>query len=268
MDNNFYLKKDIQFTKHEQDIIDKYNIMTNDDKENENLLFFMNDGCVELDENNYPKETNELKEIEKNKKYLNWKYQANVYRRLMSLAGIEKTDTLNSIIDVSCGKGGGISFYKDFYNFKNYIGIDINLKSLEIAKNHTEGIYFYQASATDLPIKDNSIDVITCVEAFWYYKTIFDFINESHRVLKNNGMVLISTNMNKEEEEVIESAFINNGFMLYKKEDITKNVRISCSISKFRFLDISLQLAKALHSDEYRYYDNNTIYKNFVFLKV
>lgn len=269
-------KNNFVFTDHEKTIANKYTEFYNDKiKEKETnsnyldpqLLIFMNDGYTEIDNNGYPFDSIETKKIILNKKYKNFKYQANLYKRLLDFAEIKNNKSIEVLVDIGCGKGGGVSFYKDFYNFKHCIGIDITKIHIDIAKKHAKNINFYVASATNLPINDNAVDIITCVESLNYYAPKLNFIKETYRILKNNGKILISLPLNKEEENDLENIFLNNGFTLDKKEDITKNVRIACAISKFRFMDISFQEALMMHGDEQRYYGPNIKYKNFIFIK-
>ena len=264
------------FTDNEKIIINKYNEFYNNKIKEKKLnpnylnpdsLIFMNDGYVEIDEDNYPFDLIETKSFILNKKYKNFKYQINLYKRLLDFAKIKNNNDIDVLVDVGCGKGGGISFYKDFYNFNNCIGIDLTNINIDIAKKHSKHVNFYVASAINLPINDSTVDIITCVESILYYDSILKFAKEVFRVLKNNGKILISMPINKKEEDNLENIFLNNGFILDKKEDITKNVRMACAISKFRFMDISFQESEMMYVDEQRYYDENIKYKNFIFIK-
>lgn len=269
-------KNNIFFTDNEKNVIKKYtefyNSKIKEKRINPNFLdpqslIFMNDGYAEIDKDGYPFDSKETKKIMLNEKYKNFKYQVNLYKKLLDFAKIKNNKNINVLVDIGCGKGGGISFYKDFYNFNNCIGIDITKTNIDVAKKHAKNINFFIASATDLPIKNSVVDVITCVESLPYYDPFLKFVQEVHRILKNNGKILISLPLNKEEEDFLERVFLTNGFILYKKEDITKNVRIACAISKFRFMDMSFQEAQAMHNDEQRYHNEATRYKNFIFIK-
>lgn len=227
----------------------------------------MNDGYVDLDENDYPINSDIDKIIKSDEKYKNYKYQVNLYYKLLKSGNVDFLDNFDSIVDVGCGRGGGISFYKNFYNFKNCIGIDLNEGSIEIAKKYNPDINFYVSSSKNLPLENNSVDIITCVESFNYYSPVINFIKESFRVLKNNGKIMISMPLTKNDEIVLENIFTNNNFVLYNKEDITKNVRTSCAISKYKYRDMSLASFNAISFDEQKYFNLETTYKNFVFIK-
>jgi ubiquinone/menaquinone biosynthesis C-methylase UbiE len=232
-----------------------------------NNLIFMNDGYAELDKNGYPYDSQKIKNILLNPKFIQFKYQINLYKRLLNFADIQNNKNVKVLIDVGCGKGGGISFYKQFYNFDKCIGIDLTKINIELAKQHEKNVSFYVASATNLPINDKTVDIITSVESLMYYDPLIKFIQEANRVLKNNGKVLISMPLNEQEENNLEESFTNNGFILSKKEDITENVTMACAISKNRFKNSSFQESEVMKNDEQRYFNKTVFYKNFVFIK-
>ena len=233
-------------------------------------FIFMNDGYAEIDDNGYPFDSTDSKNFILNKKYKNFKYQVNLYKRLLDFAEIKDNKNIDVLLDLGCGKGGGVSFYKDFYNFNHCIGIDITEVNINLAKKHNKNVNFYVASATNLPINTNTVDIVTCVESVLYYDPMLKFVEEVYRILKDDGKILISADLNEEEETILENIFLNNGFILNKKEDITKNVAMGCAISKFRFMDISFSESEIMYNDEQKYYGKNKKYKNyknFIFIK-
>lgn len=231
---------------------------------------FMNNGYAEIDNNGYPFDSEESKNFILNEKYKNFKYQVNLYKRLLDFAEIKDNSNIDVLVDLGCGKGGGVSFYKDVYKFNHCIGIDLASVNINLAKKHNKDVNFYVASAINLPINNDVVDVITCVESVLYYDPMLKFVEEVYRVLKNNGKILISADLNEEEEYNLENTFFNNGFILNKKEDITKNVAMGCAISKVRFMDISFSESEIMYNDEQKYYGKDIKYKNyknFIFIK-
>ena len=240
---------------------------TNSNSLDPDSLIFMNDGYVDIDNDGYPINPIDFSYIKSYEKYKNFKYQINLYKKLLDFANIEDNKSVNVLVDIGCGKGGGISFYKDFYNFNHCIGIDLTKVNIDIANKHAKDVNFYVASATNLPIYNNTVDVITCIESIIYYVPAINFIKEANRILKNNGKILVSMPLNEQQENELEFNFLNNGFTLDKKEDITKNVRMACSILKFKFMDISFQESEMMFVDEKRYYTPSIRYKNYMFIK-
>ena len=79
-------------------------------------MIFMNDGYAEIDNNGYPFDSTQTQNCILNPKYTNFKYQLNLYKQLLDFAEIKTDKQIDVVMDIGCGKGGGISFYKDFYN--------------------------------------------------------------------------------------------------------------------------------------------------------
>ena len=95
------------------EIIKKYDSFHEEAKEIDNFLF-MNDGFVYIDEFGYPKEFN----LSTSEKFKNWRYQVLFYDFLLKCVDIDvKASSKKSILDVGCGRGGGLLFYKENYNF-------------------------------------------------------------------------------------------------------------------------------------------------------
>lgn len=269
----------IFFTKDEEIVINKYtdfyHLKVNEKIENFNYLdpdslIFMNDGYAEIDDDGYPFDDIEVKNFILNTKYKNFKYQVALYKQLLDFAKIKNNNDIKVLVDIGCGKGGGVSFYKNFYNFDYCIGIDLTRVNIDVAKKHEKEVNFFIASATNLPINDNTVDVITSVESIFYYDPMSKFAQEAFRVLKDNGKLLISADLTEKQEKIMEDTFLNNGLVLYDKKNITKNVRMGCCISKSRFMDISFSESIIMSNDETKYFGENKTfkqYKNFIFIK-
>ncbi len=95
---------------------------------------------------------------------------------------------LNSIIvDIPCGSGAFVQRLKD-HLYKNIKAIDIE-NILEI--DHEDIII--GDMARNLPIPDNSCDVVVCIDGIEHINRQFDFVKEEHRIRKNTGEFIIST---------------------------------------------------------------------------
>jgi ubiquinone/menaquinone biosynthesis C-methylase UbiE len=237
----------------EKEIIEKYNQLDDDS------VIFMNDGYCPLDEDGYPTDI----DIDLSKKYKRWKYQVYMYKILLDFIKVTQESSRNKkILDVGCGRGGGLSFFKDYYNFKELYGIDLNPYHKKIAESHTKGINFYTSSATTLPFEDKSFDIITCVESSPYYDPFEDYVKEIKRVLKINGIYVRA-------ERYIQTPdyFLNGGFLQVKQLDINYNVRIACSISKWTSLNFSKEMSQILFLDEMEYVNDNASYNITSYIK-
>ncbi|MEM9022783.1 MAG: class I SAM-dependent methyltransferase [Bacteroidota bacterium] len=88
------------------------------------------------------------------------------------------------LLDIGCGDGSELERLTDR---STYIGIDRNLKRLEILKaNYPEATAIY-ADATKLPFRDNAIKYIyssNCFEHLWYLKEV---VLECYRIMPEDG---------------------------------------------------------------------------------
>ncbi|MBD2626923.1 class I SAM-dependent methyltransferase [Trichormus variabilis] len=101
-----------------------------------------------------------------------------------------------SILDVGCNVGLGLKFASEL-GVKKLYGIDINPQAIELARDNLKDIdqvELYHNSADRLPIRDASVDAVNCTEVLEHIP--FDLrpclIEEIHRVLANNGILLIT----------------------------------------------------------------------------
>lgn len=244
---------------NEKSIVEDYN--RNFDEE-EKWFIFMNDGFCPLDENDYPIDFNDIVLSEK---YHLWKYQVYLYKVLLETIDIfhhNNSSTDKVLLDIACGRGGGLSFYKDYYKFKKLIGIDLNPNHINFARNHLNNIDLFTSSSINTPVESSSIDIATCVEASSYFNTI-DFIEELNRVIKTGG-IYVRASRDSEDEKLL----IDNGFEKINCLSIQKNTRIACAIGKWRFLEKSLKVASILSSDEHFYMDPNCSYNITSFKKM
>lgn len=206
-----------------EETISKYNIIASKSHDPNNFIF-MNYGFADMD---YKGDLNPKKQL--SSIHSNWYYQANLYIYLLSLQNINSGD----ILDISCGRGGGVSVFKEYYNFNKIVGVDINNENLSFASNKFSNIKFLEADAINIPLKDNSFDTITNVEAFeYYYHDKEKFFSEVARLLKPKGIFLLAhfEPFNFE----YKTQFKDFNLKLINEIDITKNVK--------KALEIDLQI--------------------------
>lgn len=110
------------------------------------------------------------------------------------------------VLDLGCGTG---KFMQKFYkNATKYYGLDLSCDQLKIAKDKVDGenVRFLCCSAEDIPLQDNSIDVIIST---WVLGTILEIdrrnkvLKEMNRVLKKEGNIyLVENDIGGEFEEI------------------------------------------------------------------
>ncbi len=88
------------------------------------------------------------------------------------------------VVDLPCGTGRLMNFAQ--------IGIDASAEMLKQAQTKYHDKTFYQADATQLPLADNSVDVLISFHFLMHLnrEKIDEVFKEYHRVLKPNGRVI------------------------------------------------------------------------------
>jgi ubiquinone/menaquinone biosynthesis C-methylase UbiE len=265
-----YEKEELFFSEleeFEKNIILSYNSQGSDGYGEIEYPIFMNDGFCDLDDMGYPKDFSDIDDVLKIDKNKHWKYQIKLYKELLSTADINIKNSKESILDFGCGRGGGISFYKNFYNFDYAVGLDLNFNHIRDAKKHEPNVTFDLSTYKNLPISSNSIDIVTCLESIGYYREVELFIDEIFRITKNNPKVIISTNGKEDFFKTLIEKFEFAGFKILKNRDITNNVSMGVAISKTKFLNISNKIYTILSNDEKKYVARNNSYRILVFTK-
>ncbi len=102
-----------------------------------------------------------------------------------------------SILDLGCGNGRLLKFLQDHYQEGKfqYLGIDNSSKLIKLAKLIHPKFEFIEGDLINIPQKDNKFDIVFCIAAFHHLpskKLRIQALNEVHRVLKKNGIIIIT----------------------------------------------------------------------------
>lgn len=98
------------------------------------------------------------------------------------------------IIEFAPGNGNAVHF---LFRDNSYTGIDVSRGLLRIAKKRLrkygfKNPNFYVGDASETPFADNQFDVAICNLSMNFFKNIHQFIDETKRVLKNDGFFFAS----------------------------------------------------------------------------
>lgn len=98
------------------------------------------------------------------------------------------------VLEVPCGMGWGTSLLK---KAKKIVGIDISEVAINeaITRYKNNRIDFRVGSMEKLDFQDQKFDTVVCLEGIEHVDQQIgkNFIKESHRVLKRNGLLLVSS---------------------------------------------------------------------------
>ncbi|MCX7861686.1 MAG: class I SAM-dependent methyltransferase [Bacteroidales bacterium] len=105
------------------------------------------------------------------------------------------------VLDIACGTGYGSYFLSN--KAKYVYAIDINAEVIETNKKKyiKDNLEFVSANAESIPLQDKSIDVVISYETIEHLNNPQSFLSEVKRVLKDSGLLVIST-PNKKMSEI------------------------------------------------------------------
>lgn len=97
-----------------------------------------------------------------------------------------------TVLEVSCGHGGGASWIMRTMQPAAYTGLDLNPTGIRFCQQRHQiaGLAFTQGDAQRLPFADASLDAVINVEASHCYPDFPGFLAEVARVLKPGGHFL------------------------------------------------------------------------------
>jgi len=160
-------------------------------------------------------------------------------------------------LDIGCGKQP----YKEIYNCQ-YVGIDIPSGQMKNIKEKPDCF----GSGENLPFKDDIFDFISSYSVIPYVENIEKFLNEMHRVTKNNGIAVITImnlralardpNMyypNKFSSKQLEKKLAEHGFKSIK----SKNLKALIWSTYFNFTSVySYAIVKCVKNMSESYTNN------------
>lgn len=122
-----------------------------------------------------------------------WNTSANVEQREMSYLRhelVRREATTARLLDVACGTAYG--FARISSESALAVGMDLAWENLETARAHLPNALLVQASADALPFREQSFDVVSCLEALYYFPHQRDCILDMGRVLRPGGRLVAS----------------------------------------------------------------------------
>ena len=96
------------------------------------------------------------------------------------------------LLDCGCGTGPMISLLHEKDSSKNYTGLDLTPKMIEVAKaKNLSGVNWVVGDCENLPFEENSFDVIICSNSFHHYPNPQKFFDSASRVLRPEGNLVL-----------------------------------------------------------------------------
>lgn len=112
------------------------------------------------------------------------------WRKIACKKALEVNPNPETIVDVACGTGDMCEYWTKFSSAK-VIGVDPAINMLKVAEEKGLNVDFVEAEATNLPFKNESIDILSISYGFRNVMEKELALQEFKRVLKPNGLVVI-----------------------------------------------------------------------------
>ena len=145
-----------------------------------------------------------------------------LYRRLVEGLDLEG----KRLVDISCGRGGGIHWVHTHAGLDRTTGVDFtpgNVSLCQAAFPNVDGLDFLSGDAESMPFGDSDLDALMSVEASHCYPQPARFLNEAARVLKPGGYLLWTDFRPRDEVEALR-AMIPEDLEFVEDIDITARV--------------------------------------------
>lgn len=191
-------------------------------------------------------------------------YSAKLYNYLLSQIDINGKD----LLEVGCGRGGGLSYVNRYLKPASATGVDLNDKAIDFCKSHysDQKMNFFTGNAEMLQFDNAAFDIIINVESSHRYTRFDKFLAESFRILKPKGHLLIVDFRFRHQVELMHNQILQSDFNLLKREVITPNVVEALTLSSEQTKKMISEMApKFLHAAAAQFagLEGSSTYKKF-----
>lgn len=150
------------------------------------------------------------------------RYCIQLYHHLIQSLDLEG----RSVLEVSCGRGGGCSYIRRYARPRRVVGLDFASNAVRMCRkcHRMAGLTFQVGDAERLPFEDRTFDAVLNVEASHCYGSVDVFVSHVSRVLRPGGHFLMADFRNPEEMGLLRQTFAASSLSLAQEKDITANV--------------------------------------------
>ncbi len=151
-------------------------------------------------------------------------------------------NSAKKLLDIGSGYSSPALFWKEQFPELQITCLNLNFNQLnqESAKNYLELV---NSTSTSIPLDENSFDRIIALESAHHFKPLGRFLEESKRIIKNDGVVILAIPVTDQRlanlklgilnltwtsqhysKRFVESQVKNAGFMIQSNEEIGSKV--------------------------------------------
>ena len=157
------------------------------------------------------------------------RYALRMYDMVSSAAGIISVND-KDIVEVGCGRGGGITWIMKHKQPASAVAVDYSPVQVNFCnKTHKNiiqhcNLSFITGDAMDLPLDADAVDVVMNVESSHCYPNFTRFLQEVHRVLRPGGYFLFADFRDDHEISDIQQQINDSQLQQLHHRDITQHV--------------------------------------------
>jgi SAM-dependent methyltransferase len=131
-----------------------------------------------------------------------------------------------AVVEVGCGRGGRLYYIVKRWAPGSAIGIDLCKKAVGFCNNHYQAreLSFLHGDAQNLPLENESCDIVINVESSHRYENFKRFCSEVHRVLRNGGLFLFADYRTKKKLPNLRKEMDSASLKVVKEEFINRQV--------------------------------------------
>ncbi len=150
------------------------------------------------------------------------RYSIQLYHHLASAVDLKGKD----IIEIGCGRGGGLAYITKSFSPSSTLGIDLDKRAIAFNNKHysIKGLSFLQGHAQKIPLSKNICDVIFNVESSHRYSSMELFLSEVYNLLRPKGFFLFTDFRYDHEIPGLLGILRSSGLTMINKEFITPQV--------------------------------------------
>jgi len=164
----------------------------------------------------------------------------NAQNRLCNKIGeLAELESANSLLDIGSGLSAPAIMWAKLYPDVNISCLNINYNQLQLAKKIVEEktlnsmINGINSTSTMLPFSTNSLERLIALESAQHFKPFNDFISESYRVLKKNGILTFAMPVIKNNSSVKKLGVLA---LTWSSEHYKQDFVISKTTKKFKII--------------------------------
>ena len=172
---------------------------------------------------------------------------------------IAELNSANSLLDVGSGLSSPAIMWAELYPNIDISCLNINYTQLQLAKKIVKEkipnsvIHEINSTSTMLPFSTNSVERIIALESAQHFKPFSNFISESHRVLKKDGIFTFAIPVVKKNSSIKNLGILA---LTWSSEHYTQDFVISKTTRKFKLIE-KIEIGSDVFESLTNYYVKN-----------